>query len=131
MFTASNVEAPRDRSYKLTVAVAEVVADKGMILQMRMFGPGSKENSIASSGPFCVGVSPRRVTLRAPAGTDWFPRAVPADWPLIVVDALCQFKGQVGTALFSLKLHFLLSPEEVPEACPTAMVTDHAWVRLG
>lgn len=88
---------------------------------VRLFGPDAADQAIINSGPRLVGVVPITIALRAPPQTDWFQRAPPSSHPLVAVDCLCPSKGVSSKyeMLINARVHLTLSPEEVPEACPT------------
>lgn len=118
VIAAANIEAPRDRSYKLNGVRVEFVSDKPVVFQVRIYGPNDANQSIANSGPVCAGMVPRVVSVRTPRGGDWFARALDVKWPIAAVDCLCLKKGQTADCYFVMKLELTLSPEVVPESCP-------------
>lgn len=117
VITTANVEAPRDRAYRLDFCEIEIVANGPMLCNIRLYGPISSTSPIAISGAFAVGVIPVRRTLRTPKGTDWFEKGVETR-ALVAVDALCQTPQLSHRAMVIFKAHLTLSPEEIPDVCP-------------
>jgi len=119
VFSVANLEAPRDRSFRLNSTVVELCANGPVMVIVRIFGPEFADQAIINSGPRLVGVIPRTITLRSPPQTDWFQRAPPSAHPLVAVDCLCPSKDLTNfVVLVNARVHMTLSPEEVPEACP-------------
>lgn len=121
VFTVANIEAPRDRSYRLNSIAVQLCSTGPAMVIVRLFGPEFADQAIINSGVRLVGVVPVLVNLRAPPQTDWFQRAPPPAHPLVAVDCLCPSKGITKNVevLINCRIHLTLSAEEVPESCPT------------
>lgn len=76
----------------------------------------------ASSGPFVVGSTVRRITLRNPPSQDYYPATTAPTSVIAAVVALCNYNptNSLGSALiWVLHTTIRLQPEDLIASCPT------------
>lgn len=119
----NHLEIQFDRSFKLIALHYELCSSGGPSqVNVRGYGPVGKTGSITETGVLCVGGLPRKGTLRI--NGPWFPTDTSGTDTLATVDHIC-LKGvnEKCSILLSLKMEFLLSPEEVQASCPKSFLT--------
>lgn len=119
-FARKNLEFAFDREFKVISVTLEVIANGPITAQIRGYGPQSKLTEIVTSGLFCVGLIPRRRTLRI--NLPWYPCDTSGDTVLCALDVLCDAKDEQQRIIkFVMSVSVLLSPEKVPAACPKSL----------
>lgn len=119
----NHLEIQFDRAFKLINVHYELACSGGPTeVNLRGYSPVGKTGAVAETGVFCVGGLPRRGTLRI--NSPWYPKDTGGTDTLCTVDHICLGKVNTNsTLLVTLRMEFLLSPEEVQAACPKTFLT--------
>lgn len=120
-FATSQIELPKDRSWRCKTARFEAVASdvKGVIVQVDIYN--KEGHTIATSGPRVVGTSTKRIYVR---NTDKvFTGVGSASFNLIAVKSICPDATTKTTAIGTLMLQLEYKDEVLPTACPKYLMT--------